>query len=251
MVNMVSNIFSHSKFIEGIGHVHPIQMKHYDTFMNMASFITISYDHFDVKDEHKDEVKLLDLLRLHLSQYENKYELFEKMSDLFTIVLRKKIKYFFDEEKFILCFFNENKKKELTSIITRDNYDELRTVIMKQNLLFEQKVFKSKVKQEWAEMVLKARAKNSVDMEIEDMLTTIAVESGKHYWDLEKYSIYQVKAEFARIGKLKGFETNLALIGNTDKIDNLHYAEKTDIHVNPYDTIFKENKTIGKLEKSM
>lgn len=248
---MVSDIFSKPILIEGIGHIFPIQMKHYDEFMDMANLITISINHFDVKEEYKNEVKLLDLLILHLSQFENRYEKFEEMSKLFSIVLRKKVNYFFNEEEFIFYLYSENDKNELDSIITRDNYDEVRHVIMKQNLLFEPKVFKSKIKQEWAEMVLKARAKNSIDMGIEDMITTIAAVSGKHYWDLDNYTIYQIKAEFARIGKLKSFDTNLALIGHSDKISNMHFAEKTDIHENPYDTIFVENKTINKLEKPM
>ena len=248
---MIDNIFNRSKFIDGIGHIHPIQMKHYDTFMNMANILTISYNHFDVKDEYKNEVKLLDLLVYQFAQLPNKYETFEMMCKLLSIILRKKVRYYFEEEPFLFYFYSENKKKELDSIITRDNYDELRLVIMEQNLLFEPKVYKNKVKQEWAEMVLKSRAKNSVDMDIEDMITTIAVISGKNYWDLEKYTIYQIKSEFARINKLMSFKTNLALIGHTDKISNLHFAEKTDIHVNPYDTIFKENKTVNKLGESM
>lgn len=250
-MSIVGDIFNHSVFIDGIGNVHPITMKHYDIFMNSANIITISIDHFDVKEKFKDEVKLLDLIYIQSLQSEDREKLYNNMKNIFSIVLKKEMKYVVDDDNFKFYFFSTNEEDEIDSIITRDNYDELRKIVMKQNLLFEPKVFKSKIKQEWAEMVLKARAKNSVDMDIEDMITTIAVISGKNYCDIEEYSIYQVKATFARINKLMSFKTNLALIGHTDKISNLHFAEKTDIHVNPYDTVFVENKKINKLEKSM
>lgn len=252
-MSVVGDIFNHSIFIDAIGEIHPITMKHYDTFMNGANIITIPFSYFDVKEEYKSETKLLDLIYIYSlqSEGEERKKLYEQMTSIFSTVLKKDIEYVVDDDNGRFYFLSKNEDNEIDTIITRDNYDEIRSVIMKQNLLFEPKVFENKIKQEWAELVLANRAKNSVDMDIEDMITTVASFSGKHYWDLENYTIYQIKAEFARISKFKGFDTNLAMIGNTDKISNLHYAEKTDIHVNPYDTVFVNNSKVSKLEKSM
>lgn len=71
------------------------------------------------------------------------------------------------------------------------------------------------------------------------MITTIAAFSGEHYWDILKYTIYQLQSEFKRINKLKDYDFRVAfacVTGDSSKIG--HYAEYLDSFRNPNDELF-------------
>lgn len=249
-MSLLSNIFQKPKAIPSVGEIYPVLMKDYDEFMDNANVISYTYDHFNLEEIApmlgvlSEELKLLDLITL-VSKETNTYEqTFDNLCKVFSIILRKKVDFTFGHTG--VCFF-DNKG----FLIDRDNYDEIRSIIMKQNLIFSQKIYKSRLVQEWANKVLEARAKNAIDITIEDMITTIAVVSGKHYWDLENYTYYQIKAEFARIGKDKAYHTNVAYqCAGAEKITIEHYAENTDIFKNPFDDVFKSSEN-SKLDKAL
>lgn len=256
----VANILNKPTYVKGIGEIYPVRMIHYDEFMECANVISLTVDHFDVGEVRKifgipddEEIKLLDLITFMSASSEDGSPLpldnnptFNQMKNLFEIVLQKEVTYQLTNEYGLTFNYGEG------GMIYRDNYDELRKVIMSQNLLFEPKVYKDKLMQQWADKVLKARAKGGIDIDIEEYLTTIAVMSGKHYWDLSRYTIYQIKHEFSRIVKFKAFDTNLAMIGHSEKIGQDHYAEKTDVGKSPYEDLFVDkNKKLGKLNSSI
>lgn len=249
-MSTLSHIFQKPKAVESIGEVYPVLMKDYDKFMDKVNVILLNYAHFNVDDIakalgiQKEEIKLLDLVILTAIQSDTTELTYNNMCDIFSIVLRKNILYKIIDDSF-LFFYSE----ESNGIIDRNNYDEIRKVIMEQNLLFEPKVYKSAITQQWAEKVLKARAKNSVNITTEDMITTVAVLSGKHYWDLENYSYYQLKAEFDRISKIKDYDTTAIMLGNPYATDIKlgHYAENMNMFKNPYDDVFKEKSEMKKI----
>jgi hypothetical protein len=247
MSDSVKYIFGLPEFIEGIGKIYPIQMKYYDDFMNAANIICLSYDHFnlvEIKKAYKTEdIKLFDLLILTASQSEDGELAFLNLSKIFSYVLRKEV--FFSEN--LICFITNDGES-----INRFNYDQFREVVMNQNLLFTPKVYKNKKIQEWAEKVLKTRAKNSLDSTIEDMISTIAVISGKDYDTLANYSIYQIRQEFNRIMKIESYRNAIAFrCAGDDKTKIEHFAEIIDMFKNPYDDIFKEKNTMKNINSAL
>lgn len=248
----LAHIFQKPKIIENVGEVYSVLMKDYDDFMDKANILSYSYAHFAVDEISKsmeipkEEIKLLDLITIISTQTESFEQAFDNLNVVFSIVLRKPVENTWGENG--IYFFSGDEY-----LIDRNNYDDVRKAIMEQNLIFEPKVFKSKLTQEWAERVLQTRAKSSVNITIEDMVTTVAVLSGKHYWDLENYSYYQLKAEFSRISKIKNYDTSSQLLGNpyaSDvKLD--HYAENVEMFKSPYDDIFVSKNKLSKLNSAL
>ncbi|MFS1518500.1 hypothetical protein V1503_18865 [Bacillus sp. SCS-151] len=243
-MSTLQDIFAKPIEIKDIGSLHPIKMIDYDTFIECSNILLLNSNNFDVDKvkeihDYHEELKLLDIMTLELGREGFLPTMLKLLSRLFSIVLQKKMK-FGNGHKGVHFY-----SKDSTTIINRDNYEEIRKTILQQNLLFEPKVYKDKLVQEWAKMVLDQRAKNSIKMTTEDSITTIAAFSGKHYWDLENYTIYQIKAEFARINKLKNYDTMVAFkCAGDDKSKLNHYAESTDIDKHPQDELFVKNKFV-------
>jgi hypothetical protein len=228
-------IFGEPDFLEGIGNVYPVKLKNYDEFVECSTHLYYSKDHFG--EEFKD-FSLLELLIFGLRD-EKIVQDFEK---LFSLVLKKDIAFFTTDYDF--GFKGEK------SLINKDNYDHLRNTIMKQNLMFEQKVYKNKVVQKWADKVIQARAKNSIKIEFEDKISTVSVATGKHYWDLAEYTIYQLETDFKRVIKLKQHEQGIILSTVSSDVSIEHFAENLDLYKSPYDDLFKDNKN-NKLDKAL
>jgi hypothetical protein len=227
-------IFAKSEFIDGIGDIYPIKLKDYDTFQDCVEPLYYSKKHFN----GNGDFYLLDAIIRFIPPEQN---MVTKLERLFSLTLKKDVLFIFDETSYTFVIDNEH-------FISVHNYEKLREIIMKQNLIFEPKVYKDPLVQQWAMKALEAKSKNSVKMEIEDMVSTVATFSGKHYSDLAEYTIYQLKSEFNRISKIKGYDTNVAYrcVGAEVPID--YFAESIDMFKNPYDDAFKSKDKLNKLE---
>lgn len=228
-------IFGKPDYIESIGNVYPVKLKDYDEFIDLSVYLYFNKQHFP---DLVQDFSLFELLINGLSEE----GIIDVLKRLFQIVLKQDVSFIDNYYEFYFQLENGNK-------INKDNYDELRKVVMKQNLMFEQKVYKSKLVQEWANKSLKEKVKKGIKIEFEDMITTVSVFTGKHYWDLAEYTIYQLKADFNRITKFKNYDSSVAMKCAGADVPLEHFAEYVDMFKNPYDSAFvdKEKKT-GKLE---
>lgn len=248
----LSHIFQKPIVVDSVGEIYPVLLKNYDEFIEKANVLVFNYGHFNLDEiakmfnTYKENIKLLDLIVLAAKQTNAEEQTYQNLQDIFSIVLRKKIKYNITDNG---LFFNSDDKY----LIDRFNYDEIRKVVMEQNLIFEQKVFKNKLTAKWAEKVLNARAKNTINMTIEDMVTTVSVYTGKNYSDLEYYSYYQLKADFNRIMKIKNYETMSIAMANpyagNIKLD--HFAENIEMFKNPYDDIFVSDNKLSDIKSAL
>jgi hypothetical protein len=225
-----------SKHLDGIGGIFPIKIKEYDEFDKCSSVLYYAKQHFQIEEDYP-------LLTLLISLRDEK--LIKDLEKLFSLVTQREVFFISTENIYGFVIDEEH-------MINADNYDEVRKVIMKQNLMFEQKVYKNKLTQQWAEEVLKARKKNSVEVGIEDMLTTIHVVSGVSYHSLMDYTIYQLQASFNRISKIKGYDTNIAFkCAGADQVNLDYFAEKIDMFKNPYDDIFKSKDKLKNINNAL
>jgi hypothetical protein len=239
-MEQLSYILGEPEYIDGVGDLFPVKLKEYDRFIRCSAPLLYSKAHFG---EDVQSYSLLELLVLGLKDE----TLISSLELTFGMVLKKEIAFHVDRVSGSFSFLSED-----GASIDLHNYDRIRSVIMRMNLLFEPRVYKNKLVQEWAIKAMQARAKNGIKLELEDMLSTISVYTGKHYWDLAEYTIYQLRHDFNRIGKLKEYETNIAFkcagadIGGMD-----YFAESIDLFRNPYDDLFKSGKKLSKLDNSM
>jgi hypothetical protein len=237
-------IFAKPDYIEGIGNIHPIKLKDHDEFLECSSFLYFSKNHFA---EDYRELPLLQLILFGLGK-EIVEQLIVTMGKMFALTLCKKVNFFMID-KDTYGFVSEDQ----SCMINADNYEELRQLTMRQNLMFEQKVYKDKIVQNMMNKVFEQRAKNSIKMEFEDMISTVSVFTGKHYWDLSEYTIYQLKSDFDRISKFKKYDTGIAVSCVSSEPVNVEYfAERVDLFKNPYDldNFTKEKDKLNKLNEA-
>lgn len=236
----LDNIFGRPTYVEDVGYIYPIRLKDWDAFEEHLDILVLSKNHIDVGLD----IPLLDRL-LFLGE-----ETILSLCQVFNLVTRTdsfKFKTFEDEYYFI------NNKNQ---VVNNFNYDKLRKVVLYQNIIFEPKIYKSKIVQEWAKKALKQRQKNAPNVTLEDMITTVAALSGKDYDVLENYTIYQLKSEFNRWCKIKNYDTTVLSFANANvdpkSVNPEYFAEYLDLYKNPYDDLFKnkDEMQIGKVIKN-
>jgi hypothetical protein len=234
----LKNIFNKPITIDLVGNVHPIQIKDWEDFESYLQILMVSKNHIPINGD--EDIPLLRRILIAYAQ-ESDDTILDVLCSLFNLITKSK-EFKFVDERSTYYFINENEQ-----IINDDNYEEFRNIVLKQNIIIEPKVYKSKMMQEWAEKVLEARSKDAANITMEDMVTTVAVVSGKHYWDLEKYSIYQLKSEFQRINKIKVYDTQSIMFANpyASDIKLDHFAEYLDMYEDPYKDVFKSKDNMN------
>lgn len=228
---------------EGVGNIYPVRLFEEDLFYDNYQFLMLNKKHFGIEED--DEINNIDLLTVLFVHYiknskddDSVKSEFEKMKKTFSIVLHEEINYIISENGII--FFNKKQDK----IINKDNYEKVRKIIMEQNLLFEQKVYKDPLVQKWAMKALEAKQKGN-NLTDEAMITTVSVLGGKSYEEIKNMTIYQFKAEFYRIMAIKDYDTSVifATVAGSDG-QMPHYTDKTDFDKNPYEGLFKKNTNL-------
>jgi hypothetical protein len=234
----INNLFGEPFLIEGIGNVYPIRLINWEQFENVVPVILQSEKHFETNGDYP----LLDILIRGISDE----AIVISLEIIFRLALRN------DDVKFVVYDGNQYKFQiDEEHSITVENFPLIRNVIMQQNILFEPKIYKNKEIQKWAEKVLAARGKNAPNITMEEMLSTVSVFTGKHYWDLKDYTIYQLRSDFNRICKIEEFRTQSMVLANPyadlSKFKMEHFAEKIDMYKNPYDDVFKDKNSFKKI----
>lgn len=235
------SLFQKPTEIKDLGLVYPVKLKDWEEFEGNVTPVLLSKNHLPTDEDFP----LLDRLVIGLGDPNVTISLVK----IFNIVFRcEGFRFVYDDS--IFCFVNEHDQ-----IIHSHNYEELRTIILHQNILFEPKIYKSPALQKWAEKVLKARGKNAPNITLEDKLSTVSVFTGKHYWDLEEYTMYQLNYDFNRICKFKNFDSQSVMLSNPygdfSKMKMEHFAENFDMYENPYDGIFKEKSSLMKINNAI
>jgi len=237
-VDGLKYIFAQPEFIDGVGNVYPIQLRNYNEFQSCSKILYVSKNHFSNID-----IPLLTLIFISAEYlgFTNK-ELADVFKRLFSLVLRESVKIRTNNN---LLWYEVGNNGKIDAI----NYDIVRSIIMRQNLLFEQKVYKNPKVQEWANKALEARVKNAPKISIEDMVTTVSVYKGVGYKELMDYTLYQLYADLYRIKKIKRYDADVIFRSVSDKITIEDFAEQIDLFRNPYEDLFVDKNKLSKLNK--
>lgn len=249
------NILSKSQFIDNAGYIYPIKVKDYDLLHDELKYPLM----FGMENFRTDELPLLYMVIYGLMSINNTDAMYkpqaiaETLTSLFELVTHKKwicpyIGDGSDGEIREPIFVSEDNK----NFINHTNYNQVRDMIMHQNLLFTPKVYKDAITQEWANMTLMQKMKNAPNIGIEDMMITIRVFTGDSYETLEEMSIYQLHSDFYKIRDIKTYDADVFLAPHREKAEIKDFAEHNDLHKNPYDEVFvKKEKKLDKLNKAM
>lgn len=238
---MLKYIFAEPEYVDGIGDIYPVQLKDYDTFIECNNLLYISKQNFGETD-----IPLLDLI---MNSYKSlkitTEEMIKNFELLFSTVLRKEVFFGYSENFYGFLADHEH-------YINKKNYNEIRKIIMQQNLLFERKIYKNKITQEWADKALEAKMKNSAKIGVEEMLTTVSVYKGVNYEQLKEYSIYQLYSDFYRIRMIKSYDTDVsAKCAGAEKVTIEDFAKELDLFKSPYDSLFVSKEKVKNLNNAI
>ncbi len=242
-MSKLNHIFAQPEHVEGVGNIYPILLKDYDEFDECSKILYISKNHF-----METELPLLALMYLSHEQLGySLQDLLISLERLFTLVAREKMDFYAVDEN-LYIFANETQDR----IVDFSNYEQVRKIIMKQNLMFEQKVYKNPKVQEWAMKVIKAKQKNAPNITVEDMITTVSGYKHIHYDEMqERYTVYQLYADFYRYRKTKRHDSDVIFRSVGDERTIEDFAESLDLFHNPYDDLFVSKDKLGKLNQAL
>lgn len=238
----LKHILSQPEYIKDIGYIYPIKLKDYDEFTECSSLLYISKGHFQTI-----EYPLLTLLFMSKEHLGLSLEdLVYKFSKLFSLVTQKDVGFASRISNRFEGFIIDNQ-----NIISNHNYDKIREVIMKQNLMHEQKIYKTELMQKWAEKAIKAKQKTAPNISFEDIVSSVSVGCSKNYSDLENYTIYQIYSDFYRLRKMVDYDANIQFRCAGADLKFQDYAENLDLFHNPYDDLFVSADKLGGLNKAI
>jgi hypothetical protein len=240
--------------IEGVK-LYPVKLKDFKEFEKYSKYICYSHEHLGITDY---EISLLPCVIMsamigykdgkqpNVLENEQDRQLYlyvvNEIAKMFSIVCREKMEYYpqlaEDGVNTEICFSNLGK----TMIIRPVDFDDIRTILLKQNVMFEPKIYESEMQRKWAEKVKKARSKKS-NSEIGEVINLVSCEKGVPYHDLDEYNVLQLYADYFRLINTKEAEAvTLFRTVATDgsKLPNIHFSDAiiNKLYKNPDDDLF-------------
>lgn len=234
----LDNIFAEPEIVDGIK-IFPIELKNHKKFSNVSKILTLSKDMCNIKEDFY----LFDVVIgcWEYFRYKCQAELIDSICLLFELVTHEKVTVKFTQglKLFIVGDQLDNKT------INVQNYDEIRKIIMQQNLIFLPKIYKDPLVQEWANRVLEVRNNKSSKITLEDFVTTVKNFNGHTYQQMKEMTIYQLYADFYRIGKFEQYkQASLFSTVSTKPITIEYFAENIDMFKSPYDDVFTDSSNL-------
>ena len=239
---MLKDIYGEPEFISGLGNVYPVNNLQFEIFSLYSFLLKFSKSHTDkcnIEKINTFDAVLFGRIK-EFGEMENIKKTFKKMSDMEEI--KFKIDCFKEMLKIVLktnkVDFISNKKESFFCIGEKGdrylgsfNYDVFRKVVMRQNIIIEEKIYKDKMLEKLIHLRRKKDRKNAPNISLESMVNSISVLTGKSYDDLKKYSYYQIVMDFQRISKEKEQEFNI-LKQQEGSISLVGFAEDIDLYIN-------------------
>ncbi|MCA1021646.1 hypothetical protein [Halobacillus litoralis] len=236
----LKDILGQPKKVFNIGDIYPVKIKDYEDFVIHSTFLRFSKKHFTNDTTGFTLFELVTALTLQDDSISQSF------LNMLNTVTHKEFHYHKEPEK-AAKFVSED-----GSELNNENFDFFREIVMKQNLIYEEKVYKNATVKKWADKVLAARAKNSVNMTMEDMISVVKVFGNESYEDIAEYTIYQLEHTFQRILKIEDYRRTIQFMCAGDDKSKLNpFVEKIDLYKNPYDDIFKSKDKLSTLDKAI
>jgi hypothetical protein len=214
--------------------IYSVKITKWKQFQKYIPYLIMSKEHYKLAEDqsllmcaivnmmqvyNNNEYPQDEELKLKLLHY-----ILKELCDLFSIVTRTNISY--EENKELgYCFVNHDKDIQ----ICENNFDILRRVILKQNILFEPIIYKSKFKEKWARSVARGRAKNSKSLSLAEIISIVRGGLKISYEEINNLNIFQLYVDYYRLDNTKSFET-ITLLKTTYGMDwgqlpNINYTD--------------------------
>jgi len=197
------------------------------------------------EDEQSKYNELMQLLNLYNSGQVMTYSIYE-LEQLFSLLFKKQVMFkCLSQEELNYVFQIENDGL----YITRDNFKELRGIVMWQNLLYEMPTSKDKRINEEIQRTIKSQTKDNKGGDLCAMLSVVGSERGLSDEEIFKYTYYRLRFDYEIITR-KNYNIFMFMLRsqgcNDAKIIEL--SEQVNLRFNPYDMIVGDFK-VNSLDK--
>lgn len=98
--------------------------------------------------------------------------------------------------------------EETLSLITEENFDYYRSLILKMNCQKEEKINPNPEIQRALERSRRVKSQDSDGLEFADIVSSVVGYNGLSYYDINEFTIYQLYMTFYRISSIKSYDTN-------------------------------------------
>lgn len=199
---MFEDIFNLPRIVKGVGEVYPVLLKDYMNFMQVAWILKYNKKHTYTEDEEISTLEAILFKDFSCSELKDingndavKYKAY-CIKCLIEIVCKDIVEVNFQDK----CFYIGKTKEKC---VNEFNYDVFRKVVMEQNLIQEEKFYKSKIVAKKMADAREVRSRKQGNIQFEDIISTIKNFSGVSYKEIYKQSYYQTITDFSRIRNIK------------------------------------------------
>ena len=237
---MIKDYINLPEEIEEVGFLHPVSIFEWEEFHTLArKFLLYSYDYLNYRLK-QPELKMFDFLILTILSSEDSekrvYDMLE-LQRLLQIVFKDTIQCLFDKKKNEWVF-----KVGEKGFVTCQNFDRIKEVIMRQNLLYEPIVVEDENTQTFINQHFERLNATGEESDLESMLAYVSNIKGISPETFKTYSYYQLRVDFEMAQKI---ENNLYIhMYRTQgaKGEPINITSKLNVHKSPYslDNIFNK-----------
>lgn len=229
--------------------LHCILLKDWEEYIKVAGkYLTICDLFLRRRLELSEEVKLFDYI-IMVSIHEGEIDKLEKM---FSLAFREPVKCYATFRRGQLdiesTFFAVGDLDEKDCVINRDNYEEIRGIMMEQSLLHDPIVAKNEQSQKMIDKAIEKKMKNSANGKKTSVEAMLVLNSTTFPIDLETYTYYQLQAQYEILNRKENALAIHIYRSQGAKIDPIMLNEDLSIHDNPYsfEKLFRvDNKKLG------
>ena len=140
----------------------------------------------------------------------------------------------------------------IIGVINKDNFDEFRDVVMKNNLLYKPLLGFNKLSNDTIQKVITLRSEKGKPSSIESILATISVNKNISDEELQSYTRYRTMADFTSIIRqhFNQFYFVMKSVG-CEGIEINDLSEEMDLYKNPYDGILQKHNGYNSLDEKL
>lgn len=242
---MFTDIFGLPRELKNVGKIYPIKMCDYLEFCNYSWILRYEKAHTYVKDENITNFEAVIYREFNCEAINNfkgndliKIKIYA-IGQIIRLTLHQEPKFDFEKNEFTI-----NGKK-----INKNNYDEFRKIVMEQNLIVKEKIYKSKEIEQWFKKARKTKDREEKNNNIgfEEIVSTVRAKTGNTYEELLQETYYQLMTDFMRINEVVNHEDTVIFASQvgTNKIKINPISKKlTLVQEDPDKALVKEFKSL-------
>lgn len=237
--------------------LYPVKVLDWEEFQPLSSkFLLYGYDFLDYRLGAGEETLLFDLVvsiitNDILNGSKEQCQALKDFERMFSIILRTESKLMLDKGtgKWWLEFDNGDNKGK----IDRDNYDEIRDVVMRQNLIHEPLIVEDEYSQEIIDEGIKAMSKGGSKSDLESMVAYVVNLKGIDASEMSDYSYYRLRCD---VEMWQRIEMNRAIHiyrSQGAKVNTINEFKEFECHKNPFswEALFEKDKGDADMAKMM